>query len=101
MQKNDFKGQLGDWYTKRLVDIGSKSKRVGQDLLVSQLELLPRHPTNILEIGCGVGWRISELKKFFQCNAVGIDPSQRAIEAAKNDYPPPKGRYFKSVPLIN
>ena len=35
---------------------------------------------NILEIGCGDGWRLSELKKKFNCNCFGVEPSKLAIK---------------------
>ena len=40
--------------------------------------------SNILEIGCGQGFRLKKLQDDFKCSVVGIDPSSDSIEFANN-----------------
>jgi SAM-dependent methyltransferase len=47
---------------------------------------LPRKPV-IVEIGCGNGRYIGRLQKAFQAKAIGLDPSELAIEAAREAWP--------------
>lgn len=44
-------------------------------------------PTGVLEIGCGNGWRLSEIRKRYGCPVVGIDLSQSALNDGRKRYP--------------
>jgi ubiquinone/menaquinone biosynthesis C-methylase UbiE len=83
MQKEEFNSELGEWYSRRLIEVGSSKKRIGQEQIITMINTLPECPKRILEIGCGTGWRLNELSEIYQCEGVGIDPSSHAIEAAK------------------
>jgi ubiquinone/menaquinone biosynthesis C-methylase UbiE len=93
MQKDDFKSDLGDWYTNRLEIVGSSKKRTGQDLLFDQINKLKKKPSNFLEVGTGNGWRLREINEKFQIACSGIDPSEKAINLAKKNNPNPNIDY--------
>ena len=44
------------------------------------------YPHDVLEVGCGSGWRLFRLKNAYPCSVTGIEPSQKAIEFAKRAY---------------
>ena len=55
------------------------------------MQLLEKHaevqPKRVLEIGCANGWRLEELRKKYQCDCTGIDPSAEAIAEGKELFP--------------
>lgn len=56
-----------------------------RDLVAPILDKFTEKPTRILEIGCSSGWRLKALKEKYGGEVWGIDPSQKAIDAAKAD----------------
>jgi SAM-dependent methyltransferase len=44
------------------------------------------YPHDVLEIGCGTGWRLFRLKNAYPCSVQGIEPSRKAVEFAKRAY---------------
>jgi SAM-dependent methyltransferase len=44
------------------------------------------YPHDVLEVGCGTGWRLFRLKNAYPCSVQGIEPSQKAVEFAKRAY---------------
>ena len=43
-------------------------------------------PTEVLEVGCGTGWRLNVLKNMYPCLVYGIDPSAKAVAFARQEY---------------
>lgn len=50
--------------------------------------------SEILEIGCSAGIKLSLYQKLFDCNVAGIDPSKLAIAKAKELFPNKKFNFY-------
>ena len=66
------------------------SRRAGTDQAI--LRAIQREqPTSLIDIGCGEGWLVRQLRSEFECRVVGVDGSAALIEdARKSD---PNGHY--------
>ena len=75
-QAEAFLNGEGDaWYER------NKDKLRLPDPVLEAIEACGIKPKNVLEIGCGDGWRIRELKKIYSCEVFGIEPSLEAVKA--------------------
>ena len=82
-QKEIFKdGEGGDWYQRNRPSLETRDwshDRVLQRLLSLPIDLFE---ARVLEIGCGDGSRLAEIKRRGAVPASGVDPSRMAIEKA-------------------
>lgn len=80
-QAEVFMRTEGDAWLKR----NAKKLPIEDDLVLAALsDLVGWDGGHILEIGCSNGWRLKELKSRYKCGRlVGVDPSPKAVEAAK------------------
>src|SRR5437868_3398432 len=84
-QKDVFLASEGDqWFLRNQSKLTAENR---DDVLVSELEKLANPPRDILEVGCSNGWRLECLRKRWGSAVYGIDPSSRAIDAARLQYP--------------
>jgi len=61
---------------------------IDNDLIIEKLNQYNLYPRKILEIGSSAGYRLNGIKeKYKDCEAYGIDPSAKAIEYGKANYP--------------
>ena len=72
-----------DWYERSKDVLGKNLHSGGIDLVGQIIKNIQFKPQRVLEIGCCNGWRLNNLKKEYGCDVAGIDPSPKAIEAAK------------------
>jgi ubiquinone/menaquinone biosynthesis C-methylase UbiE len=79
-QKDNFLNFEGNNYYER-----NKSKLVAQDKVVAHdpillaIEQMVLKPQSVLEIGCSNGWRLETVRRLYQAECFGVDPSQAAI----------------------
>lgn len=85
-QKKTFKAIEGDqWFFRNKEAIENTKK--GKDVILESLREIEILPKKILEIGCSNGIRLNDLKKVFGSECFGIDPSVKAIENGKKEFP--------------
>jgi ubiquinone/menaquinone biosynthesis C-methylase UbiE len=85
-QKDVFLQSEGDaWYQRNTAGSSAAGISDADPLLGEILDLRPRPARNakILEIGCGDGARLQRLSAELGCECHGIDPSARAVAAAR------------------
>ena len=89
-QQSIFKDSEGDaWFERNKKSLSKKD--MSKDPIVLEIENLislgafeiKEEKVKILEIGCGVGSRGAFISSLFKFDYYGIDPSRKAIEAAK------------------
>lgn len=82
-QADIFLKSEGDAWLKR----NTKNVPIKNDLLLSAFSQLVGglgKDSRILEIGCSNGWRLEKIKERYGCKELsGIDPSDKAVEAAR------------------
>ena len=61
-------------------------RSIADDPVYVGLENIDYFPKSVLEIGCGDGWRLSELKRIDGCKVMGIDPSKQAVQDGRKKY---------------
>jgi SAM-dependent methyltransferase len=88
-----FNGEGNNWYER------NKHKELNP-LVLDPIRRLDFKPRNVLEVGCGDGRYLAELKRHFGCEATGIDTSSQAIEAARQNYPGIDFWYSKAEDLL-
>jgi ubiquinone/menaquinone biosynthesis C-methylase UbiE len=83
VQKEIFSTIEGDKYYER-----NKYEIRGahNDPVIPAIAQLDLSPKKILEIGCSNGWRLNILKRSYNSNCWGIDPSAEAIERGQKDF---------------
>ena len=85
-QKEIFKAGEGNrWFFRNRKS--SNSYRNGEDEIVDLVKFFELVPKRVLEIGCSNGRRLEMIRKVFQADCEGIDPSYKAIEDGKSRYP--------------
>jgi SAM-dependent methyltransferase len=87
-QNQIFLTSEGDsWHLRNQSDI--QQKKLDEDLIIQEILKIKNidnsKKLNILEIGCGNGYRLSWLQNNINSNCFGIDPSKKAvIDAVSN-----------------
>jgi ubiquinone/menaquinone biosynthesis C-methylase UbiE len=84
-QKNIFLESEGNAWFERNAKLVASRKLPESDSLLVEILSLPtlQKGTKILEIGCGEGGRLSWLMENCEFDCYGVEPSARAVEAAK------------------
>ncbi|MBT1690101.1 class I SAM-dependent methyltransferase [Dawidia soli] len=57
------------------------------DVVIKLLKEYNYTPKSTLEIGCNTGYRLEAIRNLTGASVVGIEPSQEAIDAGKQQYP--------------
>jgi ubiquinone/menaquinone biosynthesis C-methylase UbiE len=87
-QKAYFKQSEGDsFYRRNIQSIENLKNNVHKDPLVKAIEYLEIKPRDLLEIGCGTGYRLAEINRKFNTNCYGIDPSIQSIKNGSQEFP--------------
>lgn len=87
-QKSMFGSQEGDNYYARNRDkLFASEKAPDEDPIVQSIAQLKLEPKNILEVGCSNGWRLNILTNIYKSKCWGIDPSGKAIQQGRYDFP--------------
>lgn len=87
-QKQIFLETEGDaWHLRNQAIL--KNKMLDKDLIIQEILSIQKIEVNgqlnILEIGCGNGYRLNWLQKNINANCYGIEPSKQAVEVAMNN----------------
>jgi len=85
-QKEIFKASEGNKWFFRNGD-SNEYKQKENDIIIKSLREIKIFPKKILEIGCSNGLRLNYLNKIFGSECFGIDPSVKAIENGKKEFP--------------
>jgi len=85
-QKEIFATAEGDQWFLRNQESYKKNKNENGTIIQS-LQDLEIKPKKILEIGCSNGTRLHNFNVVFGAECFGIDPSTKAIENGKKEYP--------------
>lgn len=86
LQKKVFLESEGNkWFQRNIA--GSDPNRTSNDQIANLIKYIELHPKKVLEIGCSNGFRLSVIKKIFNAECFGIDPSNTAIEYGKKKFP--------------
>ena len=80
-QSDTFKTKEADAWFRR--NQGS----LRQDPISPVIESMRVNPTRILEIGSSDGWRLEALRKRYNAECTGADPSSEAVESGLQSYP--------------
>lgn len=84
-QDTIFLKSEGDaWFNRNRTEI---IKSLDKDEIPDLLSNLEITPTQILDVGCASGDRLEVLRRKFNCEGYGVDPSRDAIESGMNRYP--------------
>lgn len=77
-----YKSGLGDTRkSKKISKSGLKKNRLPKPLL----QKLNKN-SSVLDVGCGNGKFLGEIKQVFGCSVYGVDMSEEAVKTAKEDY---------------
>ncbi|RLJ03607.1 MAG: class I SAM-dependent methyltransferase [Candidatus Aenigmatarchaeota archaeon] len=76
----EFEGD--NWFLRNKDHLGKNF-----DIPLFLLELYSIKPKKVLEIGAANGYRLARIYKQYNCDVIGIEPSQRAIQDGKKKYP--------------
>lgn len=82
-QKEKFLESEGDAWFERNPNAGND----GESAIIALFEKLGLKPTSVLEIGCGGAGRLEHIRRRFQAECHGLDPSFKAITKATERYP--------------
>lgn len=88
-QKDAFLAGEGDaWFERNHAAVaehcnGATDPVVEEVCKLSELSGAPRRGMRVLEVGCGEGWRLQWLKDNHGFEVYGIEPSARAVAAAR------------------
>lgn len=59
-----------------------------EDKVVNLIQKYDVQPTSVLEIGCSAGYRLNGIRSIHKnCKVQGIEPSQKAIDFGKGNFP--------------
>jgi len=85
-QKETFiNSEADEWFNRNADSCSSGKPEAHVPLKVmKEVEL---HPNRVLEIGCGNGVRLEQVRQAFDCECYGIDPSSKAIQDGGDRFP--------------
>ena len=86
MSKNFDSAEANNWFSRNVQSLQEKNFP-DIELLTSWLHPFQDEISEVLEIGCGSGHRLSELAKKLSANPSGVDPSVDAISFIKKNFP--------------
>jgi ubiquinone/menaquinone biosynthesis C-methylase UbiE len=87
-QKKIFLTIEGDeYYERNRKKYDDALKTPNEDPIVQCLFQLDLSPKKVLEIGCGNGWRLNILNNIYKTVGYGLDPSEKAIQRGKEEFP--------------
>jgi len=91
-----LEGEGDEWYER------NRRAELNPDVVNAILNIGVR-PDSMLEIGCGNGRYLGELHRRFgsETRALGIDPSRKAIQEGRKNYPGIKFRVDDAVSALN
>lgn len=81
-----IKGEGDEWFKRNKSYIDS-SYCIKNDIPLFLIKHYNLEPKKVLEVGCANGYRLGELKKIYNCDCLGIEPSEEAIADGKRLYP--------------
>ncbi len=85
-QKEIFENREADqWFIRNKKKY--EDTNVESNIVVESLKTIEIIPKKVLEIGCSNGTRLNDFNKAFSSECFGIDPSIKAIENGKEQYP--------------
>lgn len=86
-QKNSFLGyEANAWFDRNKVVIDSYN--LDRDRVITLIKEYNLDPKKVLEIGCSAGYRLNAINSIFKdCVTYGVEPSDKAIEYGKDNYP--------------
>lgn len=85
MQDRAFLNGEGDRYHER--NRHKYAGMVDKDPVLKVVATAGIKPKRVLEIGCGNGWRLEELRKRFDAHCHGLEPSALAVAEGRTNYP--------------
>lgn len=74
-------GEADAWH-QRNASQGGKLDRVVHSLYIQDIT-----PNEVIEIGCGDGFRLNMLHADYECRCYGLEPSRNAIRKGQEKYP--------------
>lgn len=87
LQDDKFLQGEGDAWFKRNEPLLSKHSYVENDVPLYFIDKYSIKPKNVLEVGCGNGFRLSEIYRKYGSKCIGVEPSSSAIADGKKKYP--------------
>lgn len=86
-QKDSFLGyEANAWFDRNKTVIDNYS--LDRDRVITLIKEYNLNPKNVLEIGCSAGYRLNAINSIYKdCISYGIEPSQKAIEFGRKNYP--------------
>jgi len=85
-QKEIFKATEADQWFNRNKESYEKTKNEN-GIIIQTLKEIEIVPKQVLEIGCSNGAKLNKIQKAFGSECFGVDPSAKAIELGKNEFP--------------
>lgn len=87
-QKNIFLASEGDSYYRRNREkLSAADGSVAADRVLASLRTLSIRTHSILEVGCSNGWRLEALRREYDAQCYGIDPSSEAVADGAELFP--------------
>lgn len=87
-QKDIFKQTEADqWYLRNRDALLKKLDNAQADEIITAISELDMKPEKVLEIGCSNGWRLEKIRQDFGSTCFGIEPSEKAVEDARENFP--------------
>lgn len=77
-----FESESDKWFLRNKELLGKK-----QDIIFLLLDLYKIKPERVLEIGCANGYRLAKIYEKYDCEVLGVEPSEKAIEDGKSKWP--------------
>lgn len=82
-QKSVFLKSEGDrWHDRNMAD--ANLDRLKRDPVMQCLRELNVKDCSVLEVGCGNGWRLEQIRSNFNSSVYGVEPSGKAVDEGKS-----------------